>query len=276
VLLRKAIFSDLPEIKSLWKAVFLDSDDYIHSFISHFGVEAGYVCEINNAVAAMAFALPTALSYHPHLSIINYQLPIIYVYACATHPQYRRQGIMEKLLKTVYDDACCENIAGIFLQAADANLMSYYRKLEFEDFFYEGETIFFLNYKGHKENTKGAMEFIAPDVYYTEREQRLEKLCFVNWGNDFFRFLSETGQKFCMYEDAIFSFRAKDKTIIVDELLGNVPALQIASLLFERFPDFESIEIRTVGNDRCCGQIKWGKLPCSTLSNGYFAFAMES
>jgi len=250
---RKATTSDCHEIKLLWKTVFLDSEDYIHRFISHFGIENCYVCETDDTVVAMAFALPTTLKskiVNPKSKIVNY-LPLYYLYACATHPHYRQQGIMEKLLETIYSEACRENMAGIFLRAAAPDLVSYYRKLGFEDFFYGG----FFNHNEHKRDTKN---FISPETYLKKRIQKLENVCFVNWDERFFKFLHDTGTHFCECSNEIFAFRIMNDTILIDEVLGN------------------NIEIGLTNNTSCCGQIKWCSFPKpATLNSGYFAFAME-
>ena len=63
MLFRKATNADIPEIKTLWKIVFLDSDEFVSCFFAHFGYNGCFVCEINSEIVAMAFALPTTLSY---------------------------------------------------------------------------------------------------------------------------------------------------------------------------------------------------------------------
>jgi len=246
----------------LWKSVFYDSEVYITHFISHFGIETCFVCEMDDKIVAMAFALPVTFRYKlPHrlaATIVNLKSKIVnlslhYLYACATHPHYRRQGIMEKLLETIYNAACCENIAGIFLRAAAPDLANYYKKLGFEDFFY-GNT---FNHKGHKESTKDTKTFISPETYYQKRLQKLENSCFVNWDESFFRFLYETGTQFGQYGHEIFAFRTENEATIIDELLNN------------------NIE-ESKTDAQCNGQIKWCNFPKpTTLNSGYFAFAME-
>ena len=304
---RKASASDILDVKKLWEEVFGDSDDYIRRFISHFGIDNGYVCEISSKIVAMAFAIPTCLK-SPSLrtkSAIEgvpegrgrlYQ-KFKYLYACATHPDYQSQGIMTKLLETIHEDACKENFAGIFLQAANPDLANYYRKLGFEDFFYR-KHFFYYNHKEHKDFTKSTMydrginplvscelcenplrplrpKIISPENYCKKRIKKLENHYFANWNVDFFRFLNESGTQFCEYENTIFSFKTSGNNIIVDELLGDAPHEQIADLLFEELPDFNVVHIRSIGNDFCCGQMKW----CNPLEpkhkTGWLGFAME-
>ena len=298
----KATSTDIPKIKSLWKEVFADSEDYIHHFITHFGIDSCYVCEINDEIIAMAFAIPTTLSFIDNNSPSNFEgvsseakrgsLHLKYLYACTTHPNFRKQGIMEKLLTTIYEETCSENYAGIFLHAANHSLQNYYKKLGFEDYFFRNHSF----YSKHKENAKGAksetldfnslhslqnsfllknIKTITPEMYYQKRIQKLENYSFINWNKDFFKFMNETGTQFFEYENSIFSFRTHDNMIIIDEWLGEDTQNQITNLLFEQYPDFKTIKIRTLGNETCCGQIKWCKSFEHKSKNGYFAFAME-
>jgi predicted acetyltransferase len=275
--MNKATTQEIPEIRSLWQEVFGDSEVFINRFVAHFGIENCYVSKQNGEIAAMLFALPVAMG---GIGANNHS-PVRYIYACATRPKYRSRGIMEKLLETVYQEACSKNVAGIFLYAANQGLENYYRKLGFVDFFYQKTVIF--NRKEHKDFAKDAKSIsishssflISTNKYRQERVQRLENTCFVNWDEDFFRFLNEEGTQFCEIENTIFSFKTDSKKIIVDELLGNLSDVQIAHYLFEHYPDVETIEIRSQGNETCCGQIKWCNLSAPKPQSGYFAFAME-
>jgi predicted acetyltransferase len=278
-----ATTKDISEIKSLWKTVFGDSEDFISRFIAHFGIENGYVSKQNGEIAAMLFALPVCWGIARNAPTVD---EMWYVYACATHPQYRNRGLMSKLLETVYREACSKNVAGIFLRAANPNLENYYRKLGFEDFFYR--KIFFINRKEGKGFTKDAKNIshtllfasltshLIPHASYLEkRAQKLKNTCFVNWDEDYFRFLDKEGVQFCEYENTIFSFKMLYNNIIIEELLGDTPHEHIAQLLFEYFPDFETVHIRLQGNETCCGQIKWCNTLIQKTQSGYFAFAME-
>jgi len=283
---RKATSFDITQITSLWKSVFFDSDDFVNRFITHFGIECCYVCEINGKIAAMAFALPTNIEFND-LKIQKFKnlksqispelnsglKSLLYLYACATLPQYRGQGVMAKLLETIYEEACREDVAGIFLYAADQKLEEYYRKLGFVDFFYRGCSEVF-NHKEHKEGAKGAKKFITPKIYYQKRLQKLESYCFVNWDESFFNFLYETGIQFCEYENYFFSLRIENENIIIDELLGDAPKEQIAQHIFNHFPDCKTVEINYPGNSTSYGQIKWCTPKNKNLDKGYFAFAM--
>jgi len=310
---RKAIPSEITEIRKLWEEVFGDLDDYIRKFISHFGIENCYVFETNHKIVAMAFAIPTSLKSPSKFQNLRY------LYACATHPDFQGQGIMAKLLETVYDEACKENFAGIFLQAINQSLAEYYQKLGFEEFFFREHSFYYshdFQHKEHKECTKDAkkisvlcentsrplrlknIDLLTPENYRIKRSQKLNSHYFVNWEEGFFRFLNETETNFCEYKDTIFSFKAIMNNIVVDELLGDTPKEQIALLLFEELPNFDAVHIRSPLTANCllhtanrlqqtafcCGQIKWCKpvkekfdagRAAADLGNCWFAFAME-
>jgi len=287
---RKASKFHIHSIKKLWNEVFGDSDDYIHRFITHFGIENGYVCENNNEIIAMAFALPTTFSINEvqDLKIQRFKNSKIqrlqYIYACATHQDFRGQGIMKNLLATIYEDACNEDFAGIFLNAADLSLANYYSKLGFEDFFFQNHS-FYCNHKRQKVCTQStncenslyslSLNIISPEIYHRKRVKKLEKTCFIDWNEEFFSFINQIGTQFCEYENTIFSFKTRINIIIVDELLGDTPHEIISELLFKHFSEIGVVHIRSLGNVYCCGQIKWCKQLSITQNYGYFAFTME-
>jgi hypothetical protein len=183
---------------------------------------------------------------------------------------------MEKLLALIYDEACSENVAGVFLRAANRNLENYYRKLGFEDFFYRNH---FWYYREHllskKAKPENSIHFISPAGYHKKRVHRLENHCSVNWDEDFFNFIYKTGTQFCEYKNSIFSLRTAFNAFIIDELLGAATHEEIAHLLFTHYPDIETVHIRSVGDETCCGQMKWCNVSAQKPPNGYSAFAME-
>jgi GNAT superfamily N-acetyltransferase len=274
VLYGKAFTSDISAVRKLWKEVFGDTDEYINRFTTRFGIENCYVCKKNNEIVAMSFAIPAVLSINEIQNSKSKIQNLKYLYACATHPDFQSQGIMAKLLETIYKDACNDNTTGFFLHAANDSLANYYRKLGFEDFFFFFYS-FYYNHNKHKELHRSQLNFISPENYQKKRAQKLEKNCFINWNEVFFHFINETGTQFCEFTDTVFSFKKGINDLIVDELLGDLPNEQIANLLFEYLPEFEVVHIRTQGNEFCCGQIKWCNFTDNKPKKRWFAFAME-
>jgi len=280
---RKATSADISKIILLWEELFGDPEDCVTHFITHFGIETCYVCEINSKIVAIAFALPTLLILPSNFDEelvergnFYKNLPVKYLYACGTHPKHRKQGIMQILLATIYDDAYRENVAGVFLSAATPHLANYYRKLGFEDFFYRNHFWYYKDILLAEETPPvNVINFISPKTYLKKRVKMLESTCFVNWNEDFFRFINNEKTQLCEYKDTIFSCKTEFNKIVVDEFLGDMPKEHLARLLIEHFPDFETVHIRSQGNEYCCGQIKWCKYLEKQPKNGYFVFAME-
>lgn len=300
---RKAIVSDITAVRKLWEEVFGDSGDYIRRFITHFGIENCFVSEANSKIVAMAFAIPTNLKSSSifegapegrgSLSQKFNVQRLKYLYACATYHDFQGQGIMKNLLNAIYEDACIENVAGIFLQAANQSLAEYYQNVGFEAFFFREHSFYYkdnfnqepikLPHLGHTTHR------ISHTAYHQKRVQKLKNHCFINWSEGFFRFLNETGTQFCKYEHTIFSFKTSLNNIIVDELLGDAPHEQIAQILFKEFPDYDVVHIRSYHTlhtvycsphtihriPHCCGQMKWCNIPENKPEKGWLGFAME-
>ncbi|MDR2971200.1 MAG: hypothetical protein LBU83_04640, partial [Bacteroidales bacterium] len=188
----------------------------------------------------------------------------------------QQQEIKKKLLATIYDEACSENVAGLFLYAANQYVANYYRKLGFVDFFFRNHFWYYKEKILSQENKSSRkINFISPELFHKHRVQKLENHCFVNWNEGFFRFLNESKIQFYEYENCFFSFKTMYNNIIVDELWGDIQHEKIACALFEHHPEFETVHIRAMGNDICCGQMKWCKSLEKEIPKGYFAFAME-
>lgn len=77
--------------------------------------------EIENTPVSMLFSLPCEI-YRG-----NERYEFIYIFAAATHPDYRKKGYMEQLLKKVQK----KYNKPILLRPANENLINYYKKFGF-------------------------------------------------------------------------------------------------------------------------------------------------
>ena len=84
----------IPDLKELWKLSFHDEDSYIDFYFEHrYRAENTYVYLDNGIPMGMLTLLPAQI-----VVTDDSKQPIYYVYAVATHPSMRRQGIAAKLL----------------------------------------------------------------------------------------------------------------------------------------------------------------------------------
>ena len=94
MVLRVSEQGDLPVLKQLWKLAFGDEGEYIeHFFASYFTPERMLVLERDGQVRAM-----TAWFDMPLVSAAGKCIPAAYLYAVATHPDCRGQGLAGQLL----------------------------------------------------------------------------------------------------------------------------------------------------------------------------------
>lgn len=131
------------EVVRLWQDSFGDSEEYIKFFLENC---PDYVCVEyikDNITVSMLFLLN---------GYVNSQ-KCKYLYAACTHKDYRRQGIMEKLID-YSKEYCFENgYSAIFLVPATEKLYNYYAKLGFISSFRKNEIcIKTNNVYGSREN----------------------------------------------------------------------------------------------------------------------------
>ena len=122
------------QLKALWKTVFGDTDEYISLFFEKRFVPSQCVTAISGGtVVGMLFLLPFEMVCGKACYSGRY------IYAVATHPDHRRQGISEAMLSFAHKKAADEGAALSALVPANAPLFEYYRKRGFETEFYKRE-----------------------------------------------------------------------------------------------------------------------------------------
>lgn len=122
----------------LWHTVFGDSYDYISlMFKPEYEKDIICFCELDGEKAVSAFYLiKNALSFN------NCLYNGYYLYAAATLPEYRKSGIMSRLIKEA--QSYCEEIGFDFISLvpSEESLYSYYSRFGFEDAMYCNKGIF--------------------------------------------------------------------------------------------------------------------------------------
>lgn len=91
---RFSVSQDQAALRQLWQLVFEDSDAFLdHFFLAHYDPQHALVLEEDGAVRAMTFWFETQL-------VIPGVQPVkaAYLYAVATHPDYRGRGLARQLL----------------------------------------------------------------------------------------------------------------------------------------------------------------------------------
>ncbi len=124
--------NDKEELYSLWQRVFGDSREFLDKFFSVlYKEENTVVCRDNGKVVSMLYLIPA------DIIVNNVSFKSCYIYAAATDENYRKQGIMSRLLDFSKECSQKENIDFLFLHPASNELYNYYEKNGFSTAFYK-------------------------------------------------------------------------------------------------------------------------------------------
>lgn len=165
---------DSAQIISLWRTCFGDSESFIQKFLNErCEPHCEVVYRVDNQIVSMLFLLSTELVVSEKIH------PVYYVYACATHPKFRQQGLMQHLLKIAERKTKTDNKSAMFLVPASYDLFNFYRRCGFDDF---SKINFQIIPKekiknGHPFKMKG----ISNKQMLEIRNQKLSKTDFIKW-----------------------------------------------------------------------------------------------
>ncbi len=144
-MMRFALPDDIPQLRRLWRRVFGDPDAYLDLFFQNcFPAARAMVAEENGVVLSALYLLPLTLF------VGERAYPAEYIYAVATDPDCRGQGLSTALLGETHRLLTAEGVAATVLVPAEPSLFSYYGARGFETAFTvtpldwtvsEGETI---------------------------------------------------------------------------------------------------------------------------------------
>lgn len=120
----RAIYGDIGELRGLWRLVFGDDDRFLDRFFQNlFDPGECLITRLEGRVTSMLFMLGATWSGKE-------ERPMRYIYACATHPDHRGQGLMGELLMEAIAHAAGNGLE-LALVPASEELFSYYRRFGF-------------------------------------------------------------------------------------------------------------------------------------------------
>ncbi len=210
---------DYDELISLWQTVFGDNKETIRYFFEN-AVETGdiFAEKINGRIVS-AFYLVNAT-----LITGNNENNVKYLYAAATLPEYRKQGIMSRMIKYAAEYVKQKNADYIALCPADESLYDYYGKLGFVSAFTDRIYIIvsdkLISYK--------ASRYFNTNISYAGIRNFIPSLSYLRFSDgylDYARYLaSEYGFEINAVfddEDKVFvTGYKKENTIYIDEAIS--------------------------------------------------------
>lgn len=196
----------LPRLKELWKLAFGDEGDFVEAFFSH--AYASDRCRVTldgERVAAMLYWLDC--EYQGRKSA--------YLYAVATHPDFRGQGLCRALLEDTHECLAGRGYAAALLYPAGEGLRQMYGKMGYQDF---GSVQEFSGIAG----TPVSLREVSAGEYALLRRTYLPADGVIQEGENL-SFLAATAKLFAG-EDFLLAANAEGETLICMELLGREEA----------------------------------------------------
>lgn len=272
--------ADVPQIKNLMNSVFGDEESFLNRFFNLFYQDNVLIAEANNCIVSMAFLLPNKIMIQGQL------LPITYLYACATHAEYRGKGLMSRIIEKAYDDVCKRGEVGLLLLPATESLYHYYENLGFKSSFFFDEILFSQEDNiAPTINSSFKIEKITAETYYQLRNITLTtELSILNPLQYFLLMEANPEEKeqgfYLIYfrnEPIAICYLSKSNTNLrIKELLPSDIDLPQLFLFLSRYFDVKQIVINIPGTTRKSAQIKLNSAySYLEMEKGYFNFGLE-
>lgn len=223
--------ADSEDIIELWQTCFGDERRYVEFYIERMFDDNNLLCiRRDRRIVSMASFLPAFY--------VNgeYREEVKYVYAVATLPEYRRQGLAGDLLKHAADKYGMP----LVLCPADEKLEEYYEGLGYVQAFGKNETIITVNNTGMLEY-KEYKEYKSFDTNVVERyrnsfENKLAQTPHISWDNIHIKYameenaytggaLAEFEEGFILYSETEDYIEVIESTIDEDNYIQCVTAL---------------------------------------------------
>lgn len=180
------------DLERLWRACFGDSDEYIKFFFEHRYVPENcivYVDELIRRPVAMVHLLPMSISEGGGLSSAQY------IYAACTRSDYRRQGIMSKLIETAVKLGESRGIKYSVTVPAESHLFRYYGKLGLSRcykvrmvYMSRSDLIFLCKDCIKVTGTMRETMMKLNDIYAFRRDMLIDRDGYVSWDMNAFRY----------------------------------------------------------------------------------------
>ena len=272
--------ADVPQIKYLMKSVFKDEDSFLNRFFNLFYDDNVLIAEINNNIVSMAFLLPNKILVNGKL------LPITYLYACATHQEYRGQGLMSRIIAKAYEDVCQRGEVGLLLLPANEPLYHYYSNMGFMTSFFFDEIQFSQDESFSPEMIPPfKIEKITAKTYYQLRKNLLTAELSILTPLQYFLLMEDNSDKndhgfyqiFRENDRIAICYLSKFNNILrVKELLPSETDLKHLPAFLAHSFDAKQIVVNIPGTKNKSAQIKLNPSYSNLeMKKGYFNFGLE-
>lgn len=199
--------SHVPALRKLWQIAFGDSDAFLDDFFqTAFAPDRCRCLFIEDTPVAALYWFPTTLRGNP----------CAYLYAVATHPHFRGQGLAAALLQDTHDHLRSKGIQNVFLVPQDEHLRRYYERLGYHTCCSVRE------FSCSAGNSPVSLRQVDVEEYAVLRRSYLPEDGVLQEGVTL-RFLDTQGHFYVGQDWIVFAYSDQSE-LIVRELLGNADA----------------------------------------------------
>ncbi len=265
---RLAKNEDRKEIMEIFQVSFKETDENLNFFFNHkFKNNNCVVCKDNNKIVAFLNMFDTKLVGVKSLEKANY------IYAAATHPLYRKNGYMSKLI--IYSNMLAESRGHKYstLLPATDSLYKYYQKLGYINFFKsqflelnQTEIVKYVN------NILQSEKILSFDNLNRLRFNICkDHLGTIIWNSNDIKYASEMNQNYggttvCSNDGYAICYKSDNDTLqIIEFMVDKNNFNNLITLIYNKYPDLKSYKFRLplfnnyFGINGCCknfGMIK--------------------
>lgn len=242
--------ADESDLRSIWKEVFNDTDEFIDSFFGRrYSADSALVYREGGEIASMIF-FPR---YDFKVDDARYGLG--YICGAATLPQFRSRGMMAKLLEASHEAMRARGDWFAALIPASDSLYEYYRRYGYHELFFRNR--FIIN---RKEISATAGFSLQPaddaDLIYSLYLRGVAGLSSVviqsreTFGALFPEFRLSGGDILASNDRRLYCFaRVSGTTLFIREMFADNSDEsvydELAAALFKYYPQVSSVEIET-------------------------------
>ena len=277
-LLRPSQPEDIPALRELWALAFGDSGPYVDNFFHrYYRPERMLVLELDGQVQAMAAWFDTTLILPD-----SGEFSAAYLYAVATHPDFRSRGLSGKLLRWADEYFHSLNIPVVTTVPARPDLHKFFAQNGFQECFTHNQLLCVDNssvsISGCTLTPQSPAEYGSlremllagtPHISFPLDALEYQQGCCQVSGGGLYRVDTPSGPA------ALCAEGLEDGQLLVKELLASPAVLSLLpSRLFSLLPSFSGM-YRIPGNTVPFGMIKWLTSGFSSPKNVYLGLAFD-
>jgi len=164
--------NDLKQLEDLWLASFNDKKEAVDFFLNSYNSYKALVCKDEERIVSALYLIPAKLD----------NKDVYYIYGASTDKNYRKRGIMGKLLSLSEKIAKENGIYAITLLPQTKNLVAFYEKYGYKEYF---------KCRTFSLPRKNDVSFIEADADINSIRNSFLPKCSLVWNDEHFEYIKD-------------------------------------------------------------------------------------